>query len=52
MEELAEATLLESLEENLTHYLKKDPSDEKAVLKAVVAPYKTKFILATLGKLV
>ena len=43
---------MEKLEENLDYYIKKDPSDDKAVLRAVLARNKTKFFLSTAGKLV
>lgn len=43
---------MEKLEEHLNYYIKKDPSDDQAVLKAVLARNKTKFILSTAGKLV
>ena len=43
---------MEALGGHLDHFLKKDPSDKQAVLKAVIARNKTNFILSTLGKLV
>ena len=43
---------MEALGGHLDHYLKKDPSDKQAVLKAVVARNKINFFLSTLGKLV
>jgi hypothetical protein len=43
---------VEKLEEHLNYYIKKDPSDDKAVLRAVLARNKTKFFISTAGKLV
>ena len=36
----------------MNYYIKKDPADDKAIIKAVLARNKTKFILLTAGKLV
>ena len=43
---------VEALEGHLIYYLKKDPSDKQAVLRAIVGRNKANFIMITLGKLI